>query len=265
MNEVEGFPPLPELFRPTLILLKSTFISLFSVALLLACPTARSAEVPVAPASISDVPCKITEKTPPQFPARLIREGITHGSVQMLLHVSSTGELTDRLVTAYTREPFADAALQAVEKWKFTPGKVKGEPVDTIITLTFQFDVKQVVLMQKFASDLSGPDHFDGFEYHATNVLNLDRVPRPLSVVEPAYPQEWLKQGITGTVAVDFFIDETGKTRFPTAAAGANELLASIAVAAVQQWRFMPPTAKHKPVLVRARQVFNFQKENPAS
>lgn len=265
MNEVEGFPTDPELFNPILIHLKSTFISLFSIALVLACTTARAGEAPATPAAIVDVPCKITEKAPPQFPARLIREGVTHGSVQMLLHISSTGELTDRLVTAYTREPFADAALQAVDKWKFVPGKVKGEPVDTIITLTFQFDVKQVLLLQKFASDLSGPDHFDGFEYHASNVLNLDRVPRPLNVVEPTYPQEWMKQGIVGSVAVDFFIDETGKTRFPTAAAGANELLASIAVAAVQQWRFMPPTAKNKPVLVRARQVFNFQKENPSS
>jgi len=265
MNEVEGFSTDPALFSPTSIHLKTTVISLFSIVLLMAWTTARGVETPETPATIADVPCKITEKTPPQFPARLIREGLTHGSVQMLLHVSSTGELTDRLVTAYTREPFADASLQAVDKWKFAPGKVKGEPVDTIITLTFQFDVKQVVLMQKFASDLSGPDHFDGFEYHASNVLNLDRVPRPLSVVEPTYPQEWMKQGIVGSVAVDFFIDETGKTRFPTAAAGANELLASIAVAAVQQWRFMPPTAKNKPVLVRARQVFNFQKENPSS
>lgn len=265
MNEVEGFPPDPELFSPTLIHLKSTFLSLFSIFLVLAGSTARAVDAPDTPVAIADVPCKITEKTPPQFPARLIREGLTHGSVQMLLHISSTGELTDRLVTAYTREPFADASVQAVEKWKFTPGKVRGEPVDTIITLTFQFNVKQVVLLQKFASDLSAPDHFDGFEYHASNVLNLDRVPRPLSVVEPTYPQEWMKQGIVGSVAVDFFIDETGKTRFPTAATGANERLASIAVAAVQQWRFIPPTAKNKPVLVRARQVFNFQKENPAS
>jgi TonB family protein len=82
-----------------------------------------------------------------------------------------------------------------------------------------------------------------------------------LNVVEPVYPQELMKQGISGNIIVDFYIDETGKARFPTAMAGTNETLAGIAVAAVQQWRFIPPTAKGKPVLVQARQVFTFEKD----
>jgi outer membrane biosynthesis protein TonB len=34
--------------------------------------------------------------------------------------------------------------------------------------------------------------------------------------------------------------------------------LASLAVAAIQQWKFEPPTRKGVPVMVRAKQVFHF-------
>jgi hypothetical protein len=42
----------------------------------------------------------------------------------------------------------------------------------------------------------------------------------------------------------------------------ANEELAAIAITAVSQWQFDPPTSKGKPVLVLAQQDFSF---NPAA
>ena len=260
-DEVEGISPVAELFNATITILKSLFILLLGIACLTA-SSAATAEPAVASAPAPDnVPCKIIEKAPPRFPARMLKEGAAHGIVKMLLHVSSTGELTDTLVTAYTRKPFADEALRAVEKWKFIPARAKGEAIDTIINLSFQFEVKEVLVVEKFSPDLQPLEHFEGFDYHACNVQNIDRVPTPLNIVEPSYPQAWMKQGIAGNVIVDFFIDETGKTRFPTAVPETNELLAGIAVAAVKQWRFIPPTAKGKPVLVRARQVFTFEQD----
>ena len=61
---------------------------------------------------------------------------------------------------------------------------------------------------------------------------------------------------------MDFLIDEEGRVRLPAVSRAtneANEELAAAAVTAVTQWRFEPPTAKGKPVLVRAQQDFAFQ------
>ena len=137
-HDVEGISLVVELSHATIPPLKSALLILIGIACLTACPALIADPTPaIEPTDTDNTPCTIIEKTPPRFPTRMLKDGAAHGIVKMLLHVSSTGELTDTLVTAFTRKPFADEALHAVGKWKFNPGKAKGEPIDTIINLTF--------------------------------------------------------------------------------------------------------------------------------
>jgi TonB family protein len=222
--------------------------------------TGFSAPTDTPPAADPDnVTCRIIEAVQPRFPMRMLHTGVTHGTVNMLLYVDGTGALRDTLVTLYSRKPFADEAESVVKRWKFIPGRDRGHPVDTIVNLTFNFEVNGVVVVHTFAADnVPGSLPFEEYEYQAADVRKLDRVPTPLNIVEPTYPREWMKQGIVGSVAVDFYIDETGRTRFPTVVPGGNEQLAGIALAAVEQWRFIPPKANGRPVLVKAQQLFQF-------
>lgn len=243
--------------------MKSTFLAVLGFACV-SLPSAPAAEATAEAraAAPESVPCKILEGTKPQFPLRMLKQGVSTGTVRVLLYVDAEGRLADSLVTAYTRRAFADEVLRAIGKWKFEPGRTNGRPADTVVDLTLNFHVNEVLLVQRFGNDdTSAPETVAGYEYQACNLQKLDRLPTPLSVIEPTYPQEWLKQGVVGSVAVDFYIDESGKARFATVKPGTNEQLAGIAVAAVQQWRFNPPTSKGKPVLVRVRQVFAFGKD----
>lgn len=209
------------------------------------------------------IPCSIDEAVKPSFPVRLLNEGVTGGEVHMLLYVDATGTLTDTLITAYSRKGFADEALRGLKSWKFTAGRVKGQPIDTIVNLTFRFEVHGVVVVQNPSpGSTSGFVQYEDFEFKAARVQDLDRVPTPLNIVEPTYPREWMKQGIVGTVAVDFYIDEAGRARFPVAVPATHEQLMGIALAAVHQWQFIPPKSKGQPVLVRARQVFQFDADD---
>lgn len=79
-----------------------------------------------------------------------------------------------------------------------------------------------------------------------------------MKVVPPSYPQEWASRGLTGPVTVNFYIDETGRVRMASCPAGTNSQLAHPALEAVRGWEFNPPTSGGRPVLVYARQVFNF-------
>jgi TonB family protein len=208
---------------------------------------------------------KIIQTARMMYPLRMMNEGVSHGVSKAVLHVNAQGQLVDFLVVAYTHLAFAEETEQAIKKWRFEPEYADGEPIDTVMEITFNFEVNGVMLVQRFGNYVPHLDAFAGYEYQACSMRNLDRIPTPVSIVTPTYPLEWGKRGISGKVVVDFYIDETGKTRFVASPVGSNELLAGIAVAAVQKWQFSPPTRKGRPVLVHAQQIFDFLKEDAKS
>jgi TonB family protein len=97
------------------------------------------------------------------------------------------------------------------------------------------------------------------FAYQPCPAQQLDQPLKTVHVVKPVYPKELGDQGISGKVLIEFYVDEKGKTRMPTASRASNEVLAMIAIAAVEQWQFEPPTRKGKPILVCANQEFSFE------
>ncbi|MFT3782908.1 MAG: TonB family protein [Nibricoccus sp.] len=232
-----------------------TSIALFGL-LCLAAPLFAADTTASAPAG--EKRFKIIQTAHPLYPTRMLHEGISTGSVRVVLQVNASGQLVDHLFVAYTRRAFADEVLRVVKKWKFEPAYSNGEPVDTVVDLAFNFEVNGVLLVERFGCDLPVFDAFREYEYTACNLKNLDQIPTPVNIVNPTYPKDWVDKGIVGKVAIDFYIDETGKVRFAAAPAGSNEMLAGIAVAAVNKWQFAPPTRKGRPVLVHAQQVFDF-------
>lgn len=240
--------------------MKSSACALVAIACLFSSPTRGADLVDGVPAAGPETrPFKIIETVKPLFPVRMTKEGVTRGVVHMALHVDSEGKLVDSLVTSYTKRAFAEEARRVVEKWKYEPGRLHDSPIDTVVDLTFTFETNAIMTVPRYLkTELPGTERLRGFEYQTCNLKDLDRLPRPLSVVAPSYPQNWVEKGLTGKVTIDFYIDETGKARIPVAGASDNELLAAIAVAAVGKWEFTPPTCAGRPVLVRARQNFVF-------
>lgn len=207
-----------------------------------------------------DVPAKVVFKVAPDYPAREYTNGITAGDVRMLLRIDPVGRLDDALVTAYSLPGFADEALLAVKKWKFQPSRVDGDPAYATLEVQFLFNVNQ-----RLATAHIGPQeepYFetgkDQFQYQAVPVADLDHVPSPVHRVAPTYPQDWAARGLTGSVVVEFYIDETGRVRMPAVVSADHPELGWIALPAIGKWRFDPPTRRGKPVLVKAQQDFQF-------
>jgi TonB family protein len=86
----------------------------------------------------------------------------------------------------------------------------------------------------------------------------LDQVPALVVRVPPYYGTDLAKQGIKGSVRIDFYIDETGAVRMPTLTAEDNGVLPMLALDALKQWKFSPPTTHGRAALVRAREEFRF-------
>jgi len=209
---------------------------------------------------------KIIQTTRTAYPVRMMNIGVSNGSVRVVIHVNEEGKLVDWLFVAYTRKEFADEVERVMKKWTFEPERDGDEPISTIVDLTFTFEVNGIMLVQRHGVDLPLVNDISRqYEFQACSLKNIDRIPTPVSIVNPTYPKEWAEQGITGKAVVDFYIDETGKVRLPASISSSNPMLAGIAVAAVSKWQFTPPTRKGSPVLVHAQQIFEFQKESVAA
>ncbi|MDO8540357.1 MAG: TonB family protein [Opitutaceae bacterium] len=226
---------------------------------------ALMSSIGAAPAAATDtdnIPIKVHQRAKVQFPIRALNLGILRGEASLMMDVDHTGRVVDVLAFAYTRREFADSALDAVKHWRFTPGRSGGEPVGSMITLTVMFEVTGVLAYVKpIAASEEENATGDQFAYQPIATAALDHVPAALQRDGPIYPRQWIDEGRTGAVTVEFFIDETGAVRLPRVVGKADEFLGAASVAAVRTWRFEPPRHKGRPVLTRASQVFTFHPE----
>ncbi len=205
---------------------------------------------------------KIFQTVTPVFPRELPELGFLQGEARVAIAIDETGKLTDWLVVGYSHRRFAEESVDAIKQWTFEPARVQGKPVSVQTELLISFETSGVVIscdagttIQRYTNLL-----FKGREaYQPCTMKEIDRIPTPKNAVSPVYAEELAKQGVHGTVVVEFFIDETGTLRMPAIQSADYDQLASLAVAAMQQWKFEPPTRRGVPVLVRAKQVFHFE------
>jgi TonB family protein len=245
--------------------MKSTRILTLCAMALLAAPL-----LPALPGVPDYVPLKVDQTQEAAFPSVLIPLGVKSGSASVAVAVDDAGRLTDYLITAYTHPAFADSAVAAIRKWKFEPAMIRGFPRNSKSDLTFRFQMQGVVVMTMTSLSYDEMLHMKlapgSTAYSACTLGELDRIPNPTKIVNPVYPTQVARSSRGGHVSVGFYIDEQGHVRMPSVSLEtneANEELAAIAVTAVSQWQFDPPTSKGRPVLAVAEQDFSFKPSAP--
>jgi TonB family protein len=204
---------------------------------------------------------KIVRNVDPIFPYLLTQQGVTNGEARIALNTDSEGKLVDFLVIAYSRPEFAEASVTAMKQWKFEPARLRGTPVGTTIEIYIYFEAKGVVVSTTTIDQLEQivnrlTEH--RYAYGPCSLRELDRIPTPLVTVKPLYSEEFVKRGLRGKVTVDFYITEAGAVRLPSVSPYDNSELTALALDALRQWKFEPPTRNGNPALVKASQVFNF-------
>jgi protein TonB len=88
---------------------------------------------------------------------------------------------------------------------------------------------------------------------------DLDRAPRTRSQIAPVYPFEAKRTGLTGSVNVEFTVDENGRVGDPRIVSSTDRVFEQATIAAVLKWRFEPGTREGRAVRFRmiAPVVFN--------
>jgi TonB family protein len=217
------------------------------------------------PAAPDYSPMKIVQTVPVVFPQEVTQLGMTSGEVGVAISVDETGKLTDYLVTAYSHPKFADRAVDALKRWKYEPARIAGEAHSATAELAFHYETRGPVLVNLTLSSyidlLNVQLRPTAYSYSACRLSQLDRIPTPTKVVQPGLPLAAKDLTEKLVVTVHFYIDEQGRVRLPAvdrASSQSAEAFAAEAIAAVTQWQFEPPLSHGRPVLVSARQDFNF-------
>jgi protein TonB len=79
-------------------------------------------------------------QVPPTYPTELAKAKV-EGVVTLLFMLDETGRVEDPRVENSSRPEFEKPALDAIRKWRFTPGMKDGQPVKTYIRVPMRFRV----------------------------------------------------------------------------------------------------------------------------
>ncbi len=217
--------------------------------------------------ALSYVPLRVIQNEPATFPLEAPALGLTQGEARVAIEVDATGRLTDSLALSYSHPLFAEASLAAVRHWRFAPARLHGQPRSATAELKFAYSANGTVLDFSDLNDWVAAEFLrlnpGSSAFSACLPRDLDRIPTPTKIVRPDYPAQIEQLSHGGHVTVEFYIDQTGRVRMPSASSETNEVLAALAIRAVEQWRFEPPVARGRPALVQIRQDFNFKPGAP--
>jgi protein TonB len=90
-----------------------------------------------------DAPPSPVSKLPPTYPSALLKKGIG-GRVLVTCEVDETGSVTRASIKQSSGKAELDqAALQAVNKWKFKPATKGGRKIKATCTVPFNFEVRK--------------------------------------------------------------------------------------------------------------------------
>lgn len=81
-----------------------------------------------------------TSQVAPVYPAEL-RKAKVEGMVTIVFVLDETGRVEDPRVENSSRPEFEKPALDAIRKWRFSPGQKDGQPVRTYIRVPLRFRV----------------------------------------------------------------------------------------------------------------------------
>ena len=83
-----------------------------------------------------------TKDVKPVYPASM-REAGREGRVPLEAIIGRDGAvLSVRVATAQVHPDFAQAAIDAVQQWQFTPTLLNGKPVEVVMTVTIEFELE---------------------------------------------------------------------------------------------------------------------------
>ena len=214
--------------------------------------------------------CHIKILTPPRL-IHLVRPEYPmhgrkkkHGVVVLHATITNTGEVRDVKVRSGSRE-IAQAALQAVNQWRYKPSSANGVPVECQHDITINFTSDDGVLLgaDDMSQDLPTEPSEDLIGMwrrgELSRVGGAVKPPKAVYEPDPEYSEMARKQRYQGTCQLSLIVGEDGLASSIWVVQPLGYGLDEKAIGAVRQWKFIPATKNGTPVAVMINVEVSFR------
>jgi TonB family protein len=179
----------------------------------------------------------------PVFADRADLEGVMPGTevfftVWGSVKISAQGELMEFTIQKRALEKFRPQIQEALTRWRFAPAREKGEPVACKLDVAFALTRKP--------------------GKNAPRETNYDTPAKAIKQVGPVYPFGLKRSRQSGSVILDFTVDESGKTSDISVKSSDHPLFEAPAMEALAQWKYQPAMKDGKPVKARFQISMSF-------
>jgi TonB family protein len=199
------------------------------------------------------------------IPTTIFHQRMVDPFADFVVRVGADGQMVDAVCLEATHPDLIVRARRQLERTRFQPGTIDGEPVvaDMKIRVNFyhpSLELDRVVVQ-------SGMEHVQNhidsmkdnpFRYTVSQANELDR---PLAIRERGdtyVPTDEDGRNLQGQARVEFYIDHEGRPRLPKVLETNQEIVGEAAILTVEQWQFEPPVANRKPTVVKVQIPVNF-------
>lgn len=207
-------------------------------------------------------PIVIHRNYEPTFPFALRQKLLNRGEARILVMVDRDGRLADWIVTGYSHPLFAKEALDALQKWTYSPARLDGTPITTRAELHFTFASHERVRMvpadmvlELWTRDLKRDGFWQGF-------CEADKLDAPVDAIveiNPMSPDRLGAKATEGSVVVDYYIDADGRVRMPLILSSDDDAFTQSVLLAITEWRYAVPRREDQPVMTRVWRRFDFK------
>ena len=178
---------------------------------------------------------KLRVPVSPVYPDEM-KQARTEGSVTIEFIVCKDGAVRYPRIVKSSHPAFEKAAIDAVWKWRYNPGRKEGQDVNCRVRqiLEFQLDKDEIQSARPTVSAQKNinPDHRD-------TALH--------DWIQPVYPESAKELKQEGFVTVDFVVETDGHVSKAEVSDSTNEVFNEAAKMAVMSWTFSPAVEEGKP------------------
>lgn len=189
------------------------------------------------------------EPPPLRYPGSLEGSGKS-GQAVVEVTITTEGQVTNPILKSADDPAFGEAALGAVEGWRFQPAIRDGVAVESRVALPFQFKApfeqqfNAMVGRKVFVALPPETKVLSGTEYGGEL--------KPVRRVPPQMPRSLQGKGVEETLRVRLIVDPAGNVINPEVLGDPQHPeLVGPALAVVSMWRYPPPVKDKRPVHVR--------------
>lgn len=216
-------------------------------------PFVIEARHPSGEARGKQVPPRVISQARPVYPFAMRANGM-RGEVLVDFIVDREGRVRNAFVARSLNPSFDDAAVDAVQRWRFEPGRVGERPVSSHmqVPVIFELDGGGRGPMENVGKkgDLSKlPEDF-----------RYDTAPQPTGTVRAVYPYELLRAGKTGRADIGYVIGANGRVIQIIPTSASDPAFGRALTAAIEQFRFKPAVKDGRPSRAVQRFVQEFDR-----